>query len=176
MSPIEQMSDDPQPAEALRALLARKSLADARQRGATARLLGLTESDVLALQHLAWAGALTPSRLGAQLRLTSGGTTALVQRLARLGYVAREPHPQDRRSTLLRLTPEAERDAGELYAPLVRDLDAAASALDPGEREAVAAYLARIADLAEERAGELARAADAERPRIPRVPVPGLWA
>jgi DNA-binding MarR family transcriptional regulator len=157
-------------------LLARKSLADARHRGAAARLLGLTESDVLALQHLAWAGAMTPSQLGAQLRLTSGGTTALVQRLARLSYVRREPHPEDRRSTLLRLTPEAERDAGALYAPLVRDLDDVASALDDAARAAVAAYLARVAALAEERAGELARAADAERPQIPRVPVPGLWA
>jgi DNA-binding MarR family transcriptional regulator len=162
--------------EAVRALLARKSLADARHRGALARLLRLADTDVLAIQHLAWAGSLTPSRLGAQLRLTSGGTTALVQRLERMAYVVREPHPEDRRSTLLRLTEQAERDAGELYAPLVRDLDAAVEELDDGAREAVAAFLAEIASIGERHAEELARAADAERPQIPRVPVPGLWA
>jgi DNA-binding MarR family transcriptional regulator len=162
--------------EELRAMLARKSLADARHRGAVARLLGVAESDVLALQHLARAGALTPSQLGVQLRLTSGGTTALVQRLERAGYVRREPHPEDRRSTLLRLTDAAEREAGALYAPLVRDLDEAAAALGESEREAVRAFLEHVAALGERHADELARAAGAKRPLIPRVPVPGLWA
>ena len=157
----------------LRALLARKSLADARQRAAAARLLGLTESDVLAIQQLAWAGALTPGQLGAQLRLTSGGTTALVQRLLRLSYVVREPHPVDRRSTLLRLTPEAERDAGALYAPLVGELDEIAARLGDGD---ALALLEAVATAAERHADQLAHAADAQRPRIPRVPTPGLWA
>jgi DNA-binding MarR family transcriptional regulator len=161
--------------QALRALLARKSLADARQRGALARLLRLTDSDVLAIQHLAWAGSLTPSQLGAQLRLTSGGTTALVQRLERRSFVTRESHPGDKRSTLVRLTPQAEREAGELYAPFVRDLDAAAEALDDDARETVAGFLDQVAALAERHADELARAADAERPPIPGVPMPGLW-
>ena len=169
------MTSEPTP-EALRALLARKSLADARHRGALARLLDLAESDVLAIQHLAWAGALTPGQLAAQLRLTSGGTTALLQRLERLGYVAREPHPDDRRSTLLRLTPQAERDAGELHAPLVRAIDAAGSALAEDARASVLAFLREVAELGEHHADELVRAAEAGRPRIPRVPVPGLWA
>jgi DNA-binding MarR family transcriptional regulator len=162
--------------EALRALLARKSLADARHRGALARLLHVTETDVLAIQHLAWAGALTPGQLAARLHLTSGGTTALLQRLDRAGYVGREPHPEDRRSTLLRLTPEAERDAGELYAPLVRAIDAAAGGLGEEARARVLAFLREIAELGEHHADELVRAAEAGRPRIPRVPVPGLWA
>jgi DNA-binding MarR family transcriptional regulator len=170
---MEQTSERTPTNATLRGLLARKSLADARQRAAAARLLGLTESDVLAIQHLAWAGALTPGQLGAQLRLTSGGTTALVQRLLRLSYVMREPHPEDRRSTLLRLTPEAERDAGALYAPLVGELDEIAARL--GDTPALD-LLDAIAEAAERHADELARAADAERPRVPRVPTPGLWA
>jgi DNA-binding MarR family transcriptional regulator len=157
----------------LRGLLARKSLADARQRAAAARLLGVNESDVLAIQHLAWAGALTPGQLGAQLRLTSGGTTALVQRLTRLSYVMREPHPEDRRSTLLRLTPEAERDAGALYAPLVAELDEIADRLGGDEALRV---LEAIAEAAEQHADELARAADADGPPVPSIPTPGLWA
>jgi DNA-binding MarR family transcriptional regulator len=160
------------PTNALRGLLARKSLADARHRAAAARLLGLGESDVLAMQHLAWAGALTPGQLGAQLRLTSGGATALIQRLTRRSYVMREPHPEDRRSTLIRLTPKAEEDAGALYAPLVAALDEIAA----GAEEGALALLGAIAEAAEHHADELARAADAERPRVPRVPTPGLWA
>ena len=161
--------------EALRASLARKALADSRHRSAAAALLGLTETDVLALQHLAWAGALTPSRLAEQLRLTSGGTTALIQRLERGGFVAREPHPEDRRSSLLRLSESGRRRAEELYAPLVRELDEAAAALAPSEREIVARFLARVAEIGEAHALKLARSAELERPQVPRVPVPGLW-
>ena len=173
---MEQISERTPRNAALRGLLARKSLADARQRAAAARMLGLSESDVLAIQHLAWAGALTPGQLGAQLRLTSGGTTALVQRLLRLSYVAREPHPEDRRSTLLRLTPEAERDAGALYAPLVGALDEIAAGLDEEAAEGALDLLDAIAATAERHADALAHAADSERPRVPRVPAPGLWA
>lgn len=56
----------------IRAALHRKALADARQRVALARRLGFTESEVLAIQHLARAGELTPGQLGAQLQLSSG--------------------------------------------------------------------------------------------------------
>ena len=162
--------------ESLRASLARKALADSRQRAAAAALLRLTETDVLALQHLAWAGALTPSRLSEQLRLTSGGTTALIQRLERGGFVTREPHPEDRRSWLLRLSENGQRRAAELYAPLVRELDEAAAALGEPEREIVAAFLAKVAEIGEAHALKLARSAELERPHVPRVPVPGLWA
>ncbi len=162
--------------ESLRASFARKALADSRQRAAAAALLGITETDVLALQHLAWAGTLTPSQLAAKLQLTSGGTTALIQRLIRLDYVTREPHPEDRRSALLRLSPHGERRAAELYAPLVRELDLATAALDDEGRALVSAFLARVAAIGEAHAEELVRRVDRERPQVPRVPVPGLWA
>ena len=130
---------------------------------------------MLALQHLAWAGTLTPSQLARHLQLTSGGTTALIQRLARLDYVTREAHPEDRRSSLVRLSPAGERRAAELYAPLVRDLDAATAELGDAERAVVMAFLARVAAIGEAHAEELIRSAERERPHVPSVPVPGLW-
>jgi DNA-binding MarR family transcriptional regulator len=161
--------------EAIRAFLARKSLADSRQRAAAAALLKLGETDVLAMQHLAWSGALTPGELATQLRLTSGGVSALVGRLERAGYVSRAPHPDDRRSTLLRLTESARERAAELYAPLVRELDAATASLGEPELAIVARFLAAVAEIGEAHAVELHRTAEAERPQVPRVPLPGLW-
>jgi DNA-binding MarR family transcriptional regulator len=163
-------------AEAVRSLLARKALADARYRAALARVLGLIESDVLAIQHLAREGALTSGQLGGLLRLTSGGTTALVQRLERLGYLERVPHPSDRRSTLLQLTATAGQEVGAVYAPLVGDLDAAVNALPRRDAAVVRAFLERVAAASEHHADELARRAADERPPVARVPVPGLWA
>src|SRR5262245_15297944 len=114
------LSEPPDPdTETLRAFLARKALADCRQRAAAAVLLGVTETDVLALQHLAMTGTLTPGQLADRLQLTSGGTSALIQRLLRREYVTREPHPADRRSSVLRLSPTGQSRAAGLYAPLI---------------------------------------------------------
>jgi DNA-binding MarR family transcriptional regulator len=164
----------PVPGE-IRASLARKSLADSRQRAAAATLLKLTESDVLAIQHLAWAGALTPGQLAGQLRLTSGGVTALIQRLERAGYVTRARNPQDRRSSVLTLSDAGQEEAAALYAPLVRALDAECAALGEPERSVVARFLERVAELGEAHAHQLQRTAATQRPQVPRVPVPGLW-
>jgi len=90
-------------------------------------------------------------------------------------YVTRERHPDDRRSCLLRLGPNGEARAAELYAPLVRTLDAATASLEPSERAIVARFLARVAEIGETHADELVRSVARERPQVPRVPVPGLW-
>lgn len=168
-------TDTPHTPEAIRELLTRKSLSATRHRAALARLLGMTETDVLAVQHLSRAGSLTPTRLGALLGLTSGGTTALVQRLERLGYVVRDAHPSDRRSAVLRLTGDIERAAGEAFAPLVRDIDAASERLTDDERRVVAAFLRAAAEAGERRADDLARAAREQRRPAAGVPMPGLW-
>jgi DNA-binding MarR family transcriptional regulator len=168
--------DDERPDATIRASLNRKALASARHRAALGRLLGLAEHDVLAAQHLARAGSLTPTQLGALLELTSGGVTTLVQRLERHGHVTRSPHPTDRRSTLLRLTAEFEQTAGELFAPLVDDIERAVEALSERDRAVVARFLAEVAHAGEARADELARAADAQALATLSPPSPALWA
>jgi DNA-binding MarR family transcriptional regulator len=162
--------------EAIREAINRKELAATRQRSALGRLLGLTETDVLAIQHLAAAGRLTPTQLGSILGMTSGGATALVQRLEREGFVAREPHPRDKRSALLHLTPVIERQAGEALAPLVEAIDELSAQLAEDDRRLVARYLAAVAEAGERHADELARQADAVAQPVSASPVPALWA
>src|SRR5262245_9533064 len=87
----------------IRAALLRKALADARQRRALGRLLGLTDTEILAIQHLARAGELTPGQLASLLQLSSGGATGVIDRLERAGHVERRPHWRDRRSTAVSL-------------------------------------------------------------------------
>jgi DNA-binding MarR family transcriptional regulator len=156
--------------ESIRAALARKELAAALQRAALAGLLGLEERDVLAVQHLALAGRLTPTQLAAQLRMSSGGVTALLARLQRRGFVARAPHPLDRRSTTVALTPAIERLAGEAVAPLVEEIDRLVRGLPAEQRHAVDRFLGLVAAAADRAADDLARAADArEAEQAPRV-------
>ena len=161
--------------EHLRQLLSRKDLASARQRNALGRRLGLAENEVLALAHLARHAELTPGALGRLLGLSSGGATTLVQRLERAGHIERASHPRDGRSNLLRLSPGTVRAAGLALAPFVADLDRLAAALTPEERAVVGGFLERVADLAEDHAGRLEAAADAEDRAAASVSLPGLW-
>jgi DNA-binding MarR family transcriptional regulator len=165
---------EPFPPERIRDLLHRKALATERHRAGVARRLGLDDTEVAALTHLARHGNLTPSRLGELLFLTSGGVTALTRRLERAGYVRRQPHPRDRRSTVLSARPEIIAEAGDLYEPLVTALDWASSELPPDQRAAVGRFLERIVAISEQEAD--AMASDAEARTLQGSPAPALWA
>jgi DNA-binding MarR family transcriptional regulator len=170
------MTDLPHAPMLIRAALHNKALADARQRAALARRLGLTDSEVLAVQHLARAGELTPGQLGALLQLSSGGTTGLIHRLQRAGHVSRHAHPHDRRSAVVRLTPVIAAWATEAWAPFVAEIDALAVGLSERDREVVRRFLEGAADAAERHADRLVRDADASAHDALAVPLPALWA
>lgn len=156
------------------ALLYRRDVAMARHRAALSRRLGLSEIEVVAVLHLAQRRELTTARLGALLDLSSGGATALVQRLERLGVATRRPHPEDRRSSLIRLSPRTAEELARASAPLTDGVEAAARALGPDAAGAVAAVLARLAELSEELTAGAEDADVPERVALAR-PVPSLW-
>jgi DNA-binding MarR family transcriptional regulator len=166
--------DEPHPL--VRAALYRKGLADARQRASLARRLGLTDSEVLAVQHLARAGELTPGQLGGLLQLSSGGTTALIQRLERAGHVSRHANTRDKRSAVIHLTPTIAACAADAWAPYAAQIDALAAELSNTERNVVHRFLEGAADAAERHADRLARDADAAAHDALAVPLPALWA
>lgn len=151
------MSDDQ--TIAIRLLLNRKVSAAYRHRTAVARRLGMSESEIAALAHLA-EGGMTPGELGRRLQLTSGGMTALLHRLDRAGHIGERPHPTDRRSVIVRAKPAVLEEIGELYAPLARDADELTHRLTPREREVLRRYLDEIATVSERRADELITGTD----------------
>jgi DNA-binding MarR family transcriptional regulator len=162
-------------AAAIRSLLYRRDVAVARHRAAVARTLALNDIEMLALVHLAEQGELSPSALGKALDLSSGGVTALVQRLERHGHVTRTPHPTDRRSTLIGLTPATADRLNEAESPPYEELAALTAALAEPERRVVNDMLLRLATLSEaleERTRERTEPADDALAR----PVPSLWA
>jgi DNA-binding MarR family transcriptional regulator len=164
----------PYSTEAIRDYLNRKALAAARHRSALARTLGLNETEMEAVVHLGRAGQLTPTQLGALLNLTSGGVTALVQRLERAGHLCRDPHPFDRRSTLLRLSPSILERAEEAFAPLVGAIDRITADLDDHDRRVIGRFLEQVASVNEQHAERLTASADESE--LVGAPSPGLWA
>lgn len=65
---------------------------------------GLTESRAHVLWQLQQRGPCTQATLAADLRVTPRAITALIDGLAATGFVTREPHPTDRRATLVTFT------------------------------------------------------------------------
>jgi DNA-binding MarR family transcriptional regulator len=158
----------------IRQLLNRRDLASARHRAAMSRRLGLSDSEMLAVAYLAQHGRLSPSALAQLLDLSSGGITALVQRLESAGHLVRSGHPTDRRSILVELSPELVARAEREFAPLVDDLDRASRELTEQEREVVSRFLDRAAVLSEDHAQRALAEPERAEP-VAAVPAPGMW-
>lgn len=168
--------EDPHPEEQVRALLNRRSDAAEQHRTSLGRLLGLDPTEAAAILHIGRSGQLRPGDLGRRLGLTSGGVTALVQRLERAGHVRRHAHPRDRRSTLLSLEPATVERAAACYAPLVAELDALVERMPEGEQAVLLRFLERVVEITERHARLLASTAEAARAQPLAPPTPGLWA
>lgn len=82
--------------------------------GRLLRPLGVSSAGGLVLGLLRDHGPLSPSALGERLIVTRATVTGVVDSLERRGYVERTPHPQDRRSLLIRLTPRGRRVVAEV--------------------------------------------------------------
>ena len=63
--------------------------------------LGLNATDAECLRLLFLKGIATPTELARHTGLTSGATTAMLDRLEKAGLIERRPNPDDRRGTLV---------------------------------------------------------------------------
>lgn len=70
-------------------------------RNAIGKKLGLNTTDFEGLDLIFFRGVATPSELSKYTGLSSGSTTAMIDRLERSGLVKRESNPNDRRGTLV---------------------------------------------------------------------------
>ena len=84
-------------------------------RDAKARSLQLGPSDVIVLGHLYNSGPLTPRELSQRMGMTSGTMTALLDRVAKAGFLTRNDNPEDRRSILITATPAGQHAMEWIY-------------------------------------------------------------
>jgi DNA-binding MarR family transcriptional regulator len=82
--------------------------------------LGLTPARAEVLWLLHRGGPLTQRELSQTLRCTPRNVTGLVDALQEAGFVARKPHPTDRRATLVTLT-EKGQDVASAWSAEHRD-------------------------------------------------------
>jgi DNA-binding MarR family transcriptional regulator len=137
--------------EAIRSLRA-LILAGERYRQVLSDYVGLGTTESQAISYLTVHGNRGQNELASDLGLSSGASTALVDRLERQGIAERYPHPSDRRRTLVRLTAR-----GDAIVTLSHDwLAAGLQDVAPRDREALAATLRSIADRLSQRSADIA--------------------
>jgi DNA-binding MarR family transcriptional regulator len=122
----------------------------------THELSGLQFESFDVLASLRRAGApyqLTPTQLYRQMMLTSGAMTNRIDRLEEAGLVSRRPDPNDRRGTLVRLTPKGkaliDAAATKHVANEVRLLSALSTREQQQLRELLRKLLVSLGDAAE---------------------------
>ena len=89
--------------------------------GTLAAYLKLNRTDLRALELVRNADGVTAGGLARGLRVTSGATTRVIDSLVEAGHVLRETDERDRRRTLVRITPKAERAFATAMAKLQDD-------------------------------------------------------
>ena len=94
----------------------------------------------LMLLHFSRSGSLPLGKMGARLQVHPTSVTNIVDGLERLGYVVREPHEQDRRTTLARITDEG-RAAAEAATAALNEARFGTEPLHRGELERISELL-----------------------------------
>jgi DNA-binding MarR family transcriptional regulator len=107
--------------------------------------MSLGVNEFLVLFHL-WMeeeGSMAMGEVGHLVNVTSGGLTALVDRLERNGFVERSSDSTDRRRTLLQLTGQGE-DARASFLALLDAAQRGSAELPVDHREAIDAFISQL--------------------------------
>jgi DNA-binding MarR family transcriptional regulator len=107
-----------------------------------AEVLGLNKTDLTGVDFLyAQGGTCTAGQLSTATGLTSGSTTALIDRLEKAGYAVREDDPTDRRKQLVRLSDKAHARCEAVYEPIRKEMFKLWSNYSASELELIERFL-----------------------------------
>ena len=99
---------------------------------------------VMSLLRLRGAEGISLSRVGDWLCVTRAGVTGVVDTLERRGWARRRPHPEDRRITLLSLTPKGSAHIRRILPGHFRFLRRIYGGLNAGEKRRLARLLEKL--------------------------------
>lgn len=118
---------------------------------AVAAKFGLHKTDLESLDLIFLkGGACSAGELSRATGLTSGSTTALIDRLEKAGYVRREPDAGDRRRQIVRIRPEAIEPIQAVYRPLQTEMHKLWLRYSKRDLEIIADFIERSTQLSAE--------------------------
>jgi len=107
------------------------------------QLLGVNVTDMKCLDIITLKGSASPTELAEHTALSTGATTAMIDRLESAGLVLRRPHPRDRRGTIVVLSKEAIRKLPAMFASLAKAMDALVSTYPEKELKVLDDFFAK---------------------------------
>jgi DNA-binding MarR family transcriptional regulator len=116
-------------------------------RNAMSEWAGLNVTDMECLRFLFQKGVATPSELSRFTGLTSGATTAMLDRLEKGGLIERRPNPNDRRGTLISPAPSGAEKAASWFESARKAQNELISSYSESELEIIADAFKRFAKL-----------------------------
>ena len=119
-------------------------------RNAISEWAGLNVTDMECLRLLFQKGIATPSELSRFTGLTSGATTAMLDRLEKAGLIERRPNPNDRRGSLIAPAPSSGEKAASWFESARSAQDQLISSYSESELEIIANAFERFAKLWED--------------------------
>lgn len=109
--------------------------------------LDVNRRDFEAMQHLVMSGPLSPTEIARRLDVSTAAATVIVDRLAAVGHVTRQPHPSDRRGVLVVPNPASVERAMARILPLISGVDRVLDDFTTEEQGVITQYLARVVDV-----------------------------
>jgi DNA-binding MarR family transcriptional regulator len=116
---------------------------------------GLNATDMECLRLLFQKGVSTPSELARHTVLTSGATTAMLDRLEKAGLIERRPNPEDRRGTLIVPAKSSAEKAASWFESARKAQDELISSYSENELEIIADIFERFTKLWEQERGKI---------------------
>ncbi len=119
-------------------------LGDLMERDLSGRGLSTSRAEVLFVLYQ--RGPMVQRELSQALRCTPRYVTGLIDALEAQGWVARSPHPTDRRATLVTLTEQGAAAAARMYAERQEGAAALFGEVTPDDLETFVAVLDQVLD------------------------------
>ena len=116
-------------------------------RNAMSEWAGLNATDMECLRLLFQKGTATPTELAKHTGLTSGATTAMLDRLEKAGLIERRPNPNDRRGTLIAPEKSSAEKMAAWFESARKAQDELMSTYSESELEIIADVFERFAKL-----------------------------
>ncbi|MEK7152763.1 MAG: MarR family transcriptional regulator [Patescibacteria group bacterium] len=113
-------------------------------------MLGVNDTDMECLGAIFFKELTTPSELARYTGLSSGATTAMLDRLERSELIERRPNLRDRRSTNIVIAKKAAEKAGPLFASLRVAQEEIVSSYSEQELELLSDFFKKSAAMWEE--------------------------
>jgi len=126
-------------------------------RNAVSEWAGINVTDMECLRLLFLKGIATPSELARHTGLTSGATTAMLDRLEKAGLIERRPNPNDRRGTLIAAAESSAEKAASWFESARKAQDDLISSYSAEELEIISDVFEKFTKLWDEERAKLSR-------------------